>query len=139
MIRATGRRLLLRLLITGLASGLVLTARPPAAAAQALPRVRLVATGGTIANRAGARLSPAELVRLAPAIDRHARIDVEAFTNVSSGQLTLEQWLLSIGVALTIVPVSEVRKLILRRKPEPAQVEEEAPEAAGALGAPSGA
>ena len=93
MIRATGRRLLLLLLITGLASGLVLTARPPAAAAQALPKVRLVATGGTIANRSGARLSPAELVRLAPAIDRHARIDVEAFANVSSGQLTLEQWL----------------------------------------------
>ncbi|MFI5078765.1 MAG: hypothetical protein ACHQRO_15560, partial [Vicinamibacteria bacterium] len=89
MTRATGRRLLL-LLITGLASGLVLTAPPPAAAAQALPKVRLVATGGTIANRGGARLSPAELVRLAPAIDRHARIDVEAFANVSSGQLTLE-------------------------------------------------
>jgi L-asparaginase len=94
MIRATGRRLLLLLLfITGLAGGLVLTARPPAAAAQALPKVRLVATGGTIANRTGARLSPAELVRLAPGIERHARIDVEAFANVSSGQLTLDQWL----------------------------------------------
>ncbi len=33
---------------------------------------------------------------------------------------TLEQWLLCIGVALTIVAVSEVRKLILRRRPEPA-------------------
>ena len=41
----------------------------------------------------GARLSPAELVRLAPAIERHARIEVEAFANVSSGQLTLDQWL----------------------------------------------
>jgi L-asparaginase len=92
MNRATGRRHLL-LLITGLASGLVLTARPPAAAAQALPKVRLVATGGTIANRAGARLSPAELVRLAPGVDRHARIEVEAFANVASGQLTLDQWL----------------------------------------------
>jgi L-asparaginase len=92
MTRAAGRRLLL-LLITGLASGLALTAKPPAAAAQALPRVRLVATGGTIANRTGSRLTPAELVRLAPTIDRHARIDVEAFANVSSGQLTLDQWL----------------------------------------------
>ena len=60
--------------ITGLASGLVLTAPPPAAAAQALPKVRLVATGGTIANRGGARLSPAELV--APgAGDRSPRAD----------------------------------------------------------------
>src|SRR5436190_22680669 len=90
MTRATGRRLLL-FLITGLISGLLLTARPPAAAAQPLPKVRLVATGGTIANRAGARLSPAELVRLAPAIERHARIDVEAFANLSRGQLTRDQ------------------------------------------------
>ncbi len=95
MIRATGRRLLFLLLITGLPSGLALTAAPTAAAAraQALPRVRLIATGGTIANRTGSRLSPAELVRLAPAIDRQARVDVEAFSNVSSGQLSLEQWL----------------------------------------------
>ncbi len=88
------RRRHLFLLITGLASSLSLTVRPPAAAAQApLPRVRLVATGGTIANRAGARLTPAELLRLAPQAERHARVEAEAFTNVSSGQLTLEQWL----------------------------------------------
>jgi L-asparaginase len=93
MTRATGRRLLFLLLLTGLASGVGLTAAPAVATAQGLPRVRLVATGGTIANRAASRLTPAELVRLAPAIDRHARIDVEAFSNVSSGQLTLEQWL----------------------------------------------
>ncbi|MEO5820247.1 MAG: asparaginase [Vicinamibacteraceae bacterium] len=93
MTGATGRRLLLLLLFTGLTNGLALTAGPVPAAAQALPRVRLVATGGTIANRTGARLTPAELVRLAPTIDRHARVDVEAFANVSSGQLTLEQWL----------------------------------------------
>jgi L-asparaginase len=97
MTRATGRRLLLLSLITGLASGQTLTAGPTVAAARtqapALPRVRLVATGGTIANRTGSRLSPAELVRLAPSLDRHARVDVEAFSNVSSGQLSLEQWL----------------------------------------------
>jgi L-asparaginase len=82
------------LLITGLAAALALTAGPPPAFAQpALPRVHLVATGGTIANRAGSRLSPGELVRLAPAIERYARIDVEGFANLSSGQLTLDQWL----------------------------------------------
>jgi L-asparaginase len=32
-------------------------------------------------------------VRLTPTLDRHARVDVEAFANVSSGQLTLDQWL----------------------------------------------
>ena len=95
MIPPSGRRRFLRL-STGLASALLLTAVPAAVAhvqAQPQPRVRLIATGGTIANRAGARLSPAELVRLAPTLDRHARVDVEAFANVSSGQLTLDQWL----------------------------------------------
>ena len=45
--------------------------------------------------------------------------------------LTLEQWLLCIGVALTIVAVSEVRKLILRRRTEPAAAGEKAPAAVG--------
>jgi Ca2+-transporting ATPase len=53
--------------------------------------------------------------------------------------LSLEQWLLCIGVALTIVAVSEVRKLILRRHAEPAEAEDAAPEAAGAVAAPTGA
>lgn len=92
MIRATGRRHFL-LLFTGLTSALALTAAPLVVAAQPLPRVRLVATGGTIANRAGGRLTPAELVRLAPALARHARVDTEPFANLSSGQLTLDQWL----------------------------------------------
>jgi L-asparaginase len=92
MSRAAGRRRVL-LLFTGLASTLALTAAPAAAAAQPLPRVRLVTTGGTIANRAGSRLSPAELVRLAPALDRYAHVDTEPFANLSSGQLTLDQWL----------------------------------------------
>ena len=47
--------------------------------------------------------------------------------------LTLEQWLLCIGVALTIVAVSEVRKLILRRRPEPAASVERAPAAVGVV------
>jgi L-asparaginase len=92
MIQATGRRRVL-LLFTGLASGLALTAAASVTAAESLPRIRLVATGGTIANRAGSRLTPAELVRLAPGLDRYARVDTEPFANVSSGQLTLEQWL----------------------------------------------
>ena len=47
--------------------------------------------------------------------------------------LSLEQWLLCIGVALTIVAVSEVRKLILRRRPEPVASVEKAPAAAGVV------
>jgi L-asparaginase len=58
-----------------------------------LPRVRLVATGGTISNRAGGRLTAEELVQSMPRLDRHARAEFEQFANVASSALTLEQWL----------------------------------------------
>ena len=92
--RIPGRRTA-SLLILLAAAALVLLAGIPAWAQpqSALPRVRLVATGGTIANRSGTRLSAGELVRLSPQIERYARLEVETFANVSSGQLTLDQWL----------------------------------------------
>jgi L-asparaginase len=74
----------------------------PHAASQAAParaeaapraRVRLVATGGTIANRPGGRLSADELVAQVPQIGAHAQVDTEQFANTSSGELTLDQWL----------------------------------------------
>jgi L-asparaginase len=72
-------------------------AAPQPAASQAgqadKPRVRLVATGGTISNRNGGRLTAEELVSLMPNVDRYARPEYEQFTNLASGQLTLDQWL----------------------------------------------
>ena len=67
---------------------------PMAARAQSapLPRVRLVATGGTISNRVGGRLSAEELVRSMPGVERYARPEFEQFSNLASGELTLEQW-----------------------------------------------
>jgi L-asparaginase len=64
-------------------------ARPPAN----LPRVRLVATGGTISNRTGGRLSADELVASMPGLDRYVRPETEQFANTSSSALTLAQWL----------------------------------------------
>ena len=76
---------------------LLLLARlvPAAAWAQEapLPRVRLVATGGTISNRAGGRLTAEELVKSMPGVERYARPEFEQFSNVASGELTLDQWL----------------------------------------------
>jgi len=68
---------------------------PIAARAQSapLPRVRLVATGGTISNRVGGRLSAEELVKSMPGVERYARPEFEQFSNLASGELTLEQWL----------------------------------------------
>ncbi|BCS35476.1 L-asparaginase 2 [Luteitalea sp. TBR-22] len=70
----------------------VATARP-AEPARALPRVRLVATGGTISNRRGGRLTAEELVASVPALAEHASLQAEQFANTGSSQLTLEQWL----------------------------------------------
>ncbi len=58
-----------------------------------LPRVRLVATGGTISNRSGGRLSAEELVSSIPGVERYVRPEFEQFANVASGSLTLKQWL----------------------------------------------
>ena len=63
------------------------------AIAAELPRVRLIATGGTISNRPGDRLSPAELVASVPNLDEFVEADTEEFANVSSSSLTLDQWL----------------------------------------------
>jgi L-asparaginase type II len=54
--------------------------------------VRLVATGGTISNRNGGRLTAEELVTSMPGLDRYARPEFEQFANVASSSLTLKQW-----------------------------------------------
>ena len=56
----------------------------PEAVAAELPRVRLITTGGTISNRPGDRLSPAELVASVPDLDELVEAETEEFANVSS-------------------------------------------------------
>lgn len=68
------------------------TVPPSTSAPASLPRVRLVATGGTISNRSGGRLSAEELVSSIPGIERYVRPEFEQFANVASGSLTLKQW-----------------------------------------------
>ena len=65
----------------------------PEAVAAELPRVRLITTGGTISNRPGDRLSPAELTASVPDLDELVEAETEEFANVSSSSITLEQWL----------------------------------------------
>ena len=62
------------------------------AQAQEAPRVRLIATGGTISNRDGGRLTHDDLVKAIPKLERYARVESEQFANVASSQLTLDQW-----------------------------------------------
>ena len=63
------------------------------AVATELPRVLLITTGGTISNRPGERLSPAELVASVPDLNVVVEAETEEFANVSSSSLTLDQWL----------------------------------------------
>jgi L-asparaginase len=58
-----------------------------------LPRVHFVATGGTISNKEGGRLSAEELAKSMPGVERFARLSHEQFANVASSELSLAQWL----------------------------------------------
>lgn len=64
-------------------------------AAQFRPRpvVRLVATGGTIANHPAGRLTASELADRLPAAERYASIETEQFSNLPSSSLTVAHWL----------------------------------------------
>ena len=58
-----------------------------------LPKVRLIATGGTISNRTGGRLTSDELLKSMTGLDRYVRAEGEQFANVASSQLSIPQWL----------------------------------------------
>ena len=76
-----------------LAAARATAAQTPSPTASEAPRVRLVATGGTISNRTGGRLTAEELVQAMPGVERYARPEFEQFTNLASSQLTLDHWL----------------------------------------------
>jgi L-asparaginase len=57
------------------------------------PKVHLVTTGGTIANRTGGRLTAQELLASVPQVADYAQVDAEEFSNVASGTLSLDQWI----------------------------------------------
>ncbi len=83
-------RVLARLLVVAV---LLLAAAPAWTQPAAPPRVRLIATGGTISNRVGGRLTAEDLIRSIPDVTRYARPEFEQFANVASSSLTLAQWL----------------------------------------------
>ncbi len=85
MLRTVERVALLTCLVVG---GSAVSAAQPTE----LPIVRLVATGGTISNRPGGRLTAQQLVDSVPGLDQHVRAETEQFDNVSSSSLSLTQW-----------------------------------------------
>jgi L-asparaginase len=79
-----------RLFLVLCLAGVVLAAPT---AAQDRPRVHLVATGGTISNRDGGRLTAEQIVALVPNAERYATLTAEQFTNTASGALTIAQYI----------------------------------------------
>ncbi|MBL8961108.1 MAG: asparaginase, partial [Gemmatimonadetes bacterium] len=76
-----------------LASGVWSWAGAAGAQAPALPRVHVIATGGTISNLGSAgRRTGEELVAAIPPLARMARVTVEQFANVASGSVTEAMW-----------------------------------------------
>jgi L-asparaginase len=57
-----------------------------------LPKVFLFATGGTISNRVGGRLTVEELIESQTNLTRYVRPEGEQFANTASSALSLEQW-----------------------------------------------
>jgi L-asparaginase len=100
-LETTPRAIVAAFLFLAVAPGTSLAATPrravapAAAAAQAtsLPRVRLIATGGTISNRDEGRLTAEELVKSVPGVERYVRPEFEQFANLPSASLSLDQWL----------------------------------------------
>jgi L-asparaginase len=58
-----------------------------------LPLVKVVATGGTIANTPSGRLSAAEVAEAIPQLKKVARLDVEEVIRVGSSAITVDNWI----------------------------------------------
>ena len=58
-----------------------------------LPLIKVVATGGTIANTPSGRLHAGEVAEAIPQLKKVARLEVEEVMRVGSSSITLEQWL----------------------------------------------
>src|SRR5688572_7862917 len=71
-----------------------LVAGASAASAQdKLPLVKVVATGGTIANTPSGRLHAGEVAEAIPQLKRVARLEVEEVIRVGSSSIKVENWL----------------------------------------------
>lgn len=73
---------------------LAVTVTPRSLEAQALSRVHVIATGGTIAGRAtGGQLTGAQLVEAVPELEEVADLQVEEFSRIGSSAMTPDHWL----------------------------------------------
>lgn len=81
----------MRFLTIGLA--ITFTAAAAIAAEDRLPLVKVVATGGTIANTPSGRLHAGEVAAAIPELKKVARLEVEEVIRVGSSSITIANWL----------------------------------------------
>ena len=65
----------------------------PAPGQDTLPLIKVVATGGTIANTPSGRLHAGEVAEAIPQLKKVARLEVDELMRVGSSSITLAQWL----------------------------------------------
>src|SRR5437762_6681363 len=71
----------------------LLAAIAAAHAQDKLSLIKVVATGGTIANTPSGRLHAGEVAEAIPELKKIARLEVEEVMRVGSSAITVEQWL----------------------------------------------
>jgi L-asparaginase len=84
-----------------------------AGSAAAQPRVRLIATGGTIANHTSGRLTAQDLMAQAPGLSRFARVEPETFSRGPSLALSLGDWLRLARRISEVLPTSETAGVVV--------------------------
>jgi L-asparaginase len=75
------------------ALALLAAAMGAAHAQEKLPLIKVVATGGTIANTPSGRLHAGEVAEAIPELKRVARLEVEEVIRVGSSSISLDNWL----------------------------------------------
>ena len=78
-----------------------------------LPLIKIVATGGTIANTPSGRLHAGEVAEVIPELKKTARIEIEEVFRVGSSDITPDRWLVLTGKINQLAASSDVRGFVV--------------------------
>jgi L-asparaginase len=78
-----------------------------------LPLIKIVATGGTIANTPSGRLHAGEVAEVIPELKKTARIEIEEVFRVGSSDITPDRWLVLTGKINQLAASGHVRGFVV--------------------------
>jgi len=78
-----------------------------------LPLIKIVATGGTIANTPSGRLHAGEVAEVIPELKKTARIEIEEVFRVGSSDITPDRWLVLTGKINQLAASGDVRGFVV--------------------------